>query len=479
MKTINRQVFVEVFKFTDILVVSLSILITDLLLNSYSTMGTYSELIVAKITILEGLFFTSKIVVWHLILSKMTLYNNRRIISYFSELVLLIKALIICFVFDIFSKLLANQEVRFFFIAVPFISCVVILGLFRAVLHFVLELSSLQKRNRRYVVIVGTGERAQRYADLIASKPNSGYIIRGFVDTSWFGGYQKRHRDLTIVSNFDTFSSYIRENVIDEIFICLPLKTHYHNISTIVAAAEEQGILVRMSTDLFDLKSAQPQFEYFDEKPLITLVSGKMYCQSVLVKVLMDLTGAFLLLLALLPILMMIALAIKLTSKGPIFFLQPRIGMNKRVFNVIKFRTMVCNAEALINEIAFMNDRQGEPVFKIKNDPRVTFIGRILRKYSLDELPQLFNVLKGDMSLVGPRPLPIRDYKGFNQDWQRRRFSVKPGITCTWQISGRDNITFEKWMEMDMAYIDNWSVWLDCKILLKTVPACIMGVGAS
>jgi len=173
-----------------------------------------------------------------------------------------------------------------------------------------------------------------------------------------------------------------------------------------------------------------------------------------------------------------IAALIKFTSPGPVIFTQKRIGLNKRLFDLYKFRTMVTNAEELMAELEERNEISG-PVFKISRDPRITPLGRLLRKTSLDELPQLLNVLKGDMSLVGPRPLPLRDYAGFEKDWHRRRLSVQPGITCLWQVQGRNSITFERWMELDMEYIDHWSLWLDLKIMLKTIPAVLRGSGAS
>ena len=160
------------------------------------------------------------------------------------------------------------------------------------------------------------------------------------------------------------------------------------------------------------------------------------------------------------------------------FFSQERVGLNKRRFRMFKFRTMVAGAERMQKELEARNEADG-PVFKIKDDPRITRVGRFLRKFSIDELPQLFNVLVGDMSLVGPRPLPVRDYNGFDQDRQRRRFSVRPGLTCLWQINGRSGISFEHWMDLDMQYIDHWSLWLDLKILLKTIPAVIRGTGAA
>jgi lipopolysaccharide/colanic/teichoic acid biosynthesis glycosyltransferase len=167
-----------------------------------------------------------------------------------------------------------------------------------------------------------------------------------------------------------------------------------------------------------------------------------------------------------------------LTSEGPALFRQERVGLNKRRFLIYKFRTMVANADKMLPDLEMFNEVSG-PVFKIKNDPRVTPIGRFLRRTSIDELPQLFNVLKGDMSMVGPRPLPIRDYEGFNEDWQRRRLSVRPGITCLWQVNGRSSIGFEKWMRLDLQYMDEWSLWLDLKILARTVPAVWKGSGAA
>ena len=165
----------------------------------------------------------------------------------------------------------------------------------------------------------------------------------------------------------------------------------------------------------------------------------------------------------------------------PIFFFtftQHRLGLSKRRFRIFKFRTMVSDAEQRIGQLEHLNEVCG-PVFKIKNDPRITPIGKFLRKTSIDELPQLLNVLKGDMSLVGPRPLPVRDYEGFTQDWTRRRLSVRPGITCLWQIKGRNSIPFEKWMQLDLQYIDKWSVWLDLEILIRTIPAVLKGSGAA
>jgi lipopolysaccharide/colanic/teichoic acid biosynthesis glycosyltransferase len=173
-----------------------------------------------------------------------------------------------------------------------------------------------------------------------------------------------------------------------------------------------------------------------------------------------------------------IAALVKFTSPGPAFFRQQRSGLNGAPFEILKFRTMTSNAEQLKHELAAMNEMSG-PVFKVTNDPRITRFGRWLRKYSLDELPQLFNVLRGDMSLVGPRPLPVDEVRRFSDLAHRRRLSVKPGITCLWQVKGRNQISdFKEWVRLDLEYIDNWSIWLDLKILLLTPPAVLRGTGA-
>jgi exopolysaccharide biosynthesis polyprenyl glycosylphosphotransferase len=195
------------------------------------------------------------------------------------------------------------------------------------------------------------------------------------------------------------------------------------------------------------------------------------------IKRIMDITISALALILLAPLFVMIGILIKIDLRGPIFFVQERVGYNKRRFEFYKFRTMTSDAEKRQAEMEHLNEVSG-PVFKIKDDPRVTKIGKILRKTSMDELPQLFNVLKGDMSFVGPRPLPIRDYKRFEKNWQKRRLSVRPGLTCLWQIQGRNELSFEKWIELDMEYIDHWSLLLDLKILVKTIPAVVRGTGA-
>jgi exopolysaccharide biosynthesis polyprenyl glycosylphosphotransferase len=265
---------------------------------------------------------------------------------------------------------------------------------------------------------------------------------------------------------------------VDEVAIYLPFGSFYRYSAEVANLCQQHGIIMRFNSDIFGIKTSRWRAEEFDGDQYIATYTGSGEFWPRTAKRLFDIVVASCALFLLSPVLATAAIAIKLSSPGPIFFLQDRIGLNKRRFTIFKFRTMVPNAEKLMAVLEKHNEVTG-PVFKIRNDPRITPIGRLLRRSSIDELPQLLNVLKGDMSLVGPRPLPVRDYEGFNEDWQRRRFSVKPGITCLWQVNGRSEISFEQWMRLDLQYMDEWSLWLDLKILAKTVPAVLKGAGAA
>ncbi|OGR31444.1 MAG: hypothetical protein A2139_05635 [Desulfobacca sp. RBG_16_60_12] len=311
-----------------------------------------------------------------------------------------------------------------------------------------------------------------------------GYRVMGFVDQEWQGHREFQQSGYPLLTDFKNFPAFLRAHEVDEVILDLPLNSFYQEASYIVGLCVQQGIIVRFLSDsfylLFDMNLARAELEEFQDYVVLSVYTGAMGGWPILAKRAFDFLASLLLLVVLSPLFLLIAGLIKLTSPGgPVFFVQDRIGFRKRRIKVIKFRTMVPGAEQTITALENLNEASG-PVFKIRNDPRVTSLGRFLRKTSIDELPQLLNVLKGDMSLVGPRPLPLRDYAGFSQDWHRRRFSVKPGITCLWQIYGRDalSLPFEKWMQMDMDYIDHWTLWLDFKILARTIPAVIRGRGA-
>src|SRR6185436_14122381 len=240
---------------------------------------------------------------------------------------------------------------------------------------------------------------------------------------------------------------------------------------------QEQGIRTRLALDLFPHTRAQVQIEDLDGMPLLSFATAPTSHVQLLAKRSVDVAVASFLLLLGLPVVLAIALAIKLSSGGNVLFRQTRCGLNGRFFTLYKFRTMVEDAEERRRELLHLNEMNG-PVFKLKSDPRVTWFGRFLRKFSLDELPQLWNVLRGDMSLVGPRP-PIPEELARYQRWQRRRLAMKPGLTCLWQVNGRNELDFGSWMELDLQYIDSWSLSLDLKILLKTIPVVLSGRGAS
>jgi exopolysaccharide biosynthesis polyprenyl glycosylphosphotransferase len=245
-----------------------------------------------------------------------------------------------------------------------------------------------------------------------------------------------------------------------------------------IEACELEGVEAWLCADFIRTSIARPTYEVLARRPMLVFRTTPEISWALLVKDFTDRCGAALILLVTSPLLVAIAIGIRITSPGPIVFKQRRAGRFGRPFTMYKFRSMQSDAEMLRAELAVFNQMSG-PVFKIGNDPRITPLGRWLRKTSLDEFPQLFNVLRGEMSLVGPRPLPIYEVEQFERDAHRRRLSMKPGLTCIWQIHGRSNVTsFEKWVEMDLDYIDNWSLALDAWILIRTVPVVVFGLGA-
>jgi exopolysaccharide biosynthesis polyprenyl glycosylphosphotransferase len=254
--------------------------------------------------------------------------------------------------------------------------------------------------------------------------------------------------------------------------------TYFEQVETAIKTCELEGIEAWLVADFFGTQISRARFDELLGYPLLVFRTTPETSWQGVAKQLMDFIGALFLLIALSWLFVILAILIKLTSPGPVFFRQQRSGLNGAPFTLYKFRTMGTNAEQFKHELEAMNEMSG-PVFKVTNDPRVTPIGKWLRRYSLDELPQLYNVLRTEMSLVGPRPLPVDEVKRFDNLAHRRRLSVKPGLTCLWQISGRNQISdFKDWVRLDLEYIDNWSLWLDLKILIRTVPAVLIGTGA-
>ena len=330
--------------------------------------------------------------------------------------------------------------------------------------------------NAKSLLIIGGGVRSEQLIKKISRKNELGYRILGYLDST--PSYSHRLlAGLPWLGNFEDLREIIDREVVDEVAIALPIKSHYAQIKLAIDQLEEQGVVVHLLSDFFPHQLARVEPQDFQGMPLLSLHSTPAVCWRTEVKRIVDVLGALALLTLSAPLFVVIAILIRLDSRGPIFFTQERIGYNKRRFRMIKFRTMVTDAEARLEALEHLNEKQG-PIFKIRQDPRITPLGRILRKFSLDELPQLLNVLLGDMSLVGPRPLSVRDGSRLEECWQKRRFSVSPGMTCLWQISGRSNLSFEEWVALDLKYIDSWSLQLDWWILLKTIPAVLTARGA-
>jgi exopolysaccharide biosynthesis polyprenyl glycosylphosphotransferase len=253
---------------------------------------------------------------------------------------------------------------------------------------------------------------------------------------------------------------------------------YFEQVEAVIKACEIEGVEAWLMANFFATQISRTTFDDFYGRPVMVFRSAPENSWRLIVKRAIDFVGALVGVLVLSPVFVLVAVAIKLTSPGPVMFRQLRSGLNGSPFTIYKFRTMVTNAEQLKHELAAMNEMTG-PVFKVSKDPRITPLGKWLRRFSVDELPQLFNVLRGEMSLVGPRPLPVDEVRRFHDPAHRRRLSVKPGITCLWQVSGRNEIKeFQDWVRLDLEYIDNWSLWLDTKIILRTFPAVLRMTGA-
>lgn len=346
---------------------------------------------------------------------------------------------------------------------------------FRLIQQYILRWFRRRGHNAKTLLLIGGGPRGQQFVARLMERPDLGYRVLGYVDSV---EAEAGLSNLKQLGRLDALPSIIASEVIDEVVVALPIKSHYEQIHAVIALLEEQGITTHLLSNFFQNHLAHSQPAHLQGMNFISLHSAPALGWRTEAKRVFDLIAAMALLILCLPLYLLVALAIKLEDRGPVFFIQERMGYNKRRFPLFKFRTMVVDAEARMKEIEHLNEKEG-PIFKIKNDPRITRVGRFLRKTSIDELPQLINVLLGDMSLVGPRPLSIRDALGLDAAWQKRRFSVKPGITCLWQVSGRSNLSFKEWMLLDLEYIDRWSLGLDFRILLRTIPAVLTGKGAA
>ncbi len=474
----RRQVLLNSMKLFDLAVVMFAFGLAAVVVSQKATVSL-TEFFAMRVKIQNFILFAILLLIWHQICVLFGMYASRRLAGRWDETVDILKATTLGTLLIFFARLLIRIDlVTPEFLAVFWLAAACATATGRIFMRIMLRNARLRGRNLRDILIVGTNPQAVQFARKMRDSQFLGYRVIGFVDQEWPGLTEFSQSGFSLACNFDNLLTFLRSTVVDEVVVALPMRSLHARASEVATICEEQGIVVRFISNLFDGKTSRPRVVVVEGDSLITHNTARLEGWPVVIKRLVDIVASAAMSLVLLPVFLLTALLIKLTSPGPVFFVQKRLGLNKRHFGIYKFRTMVVDAEKRMKEIEHLNEVTG-PVFKIKNDPRITPIGKFLRKTSIDELPQLFNVLRGDMSLVGPRPLPLRDYEGFNEDWQRRRFSVRPGVTCLWQIGGRSSISFEEWMQLDLQYIDKWSLLLDFKILLKTIPAVLKGSGAA
>jgi exopolysaccharide biosynthesis polyprenyl glycosylphosphotransferase len=481
----RRKALVTLIKLTDLAIVTACLVAAVSLTAREGASDGHTGVLEMQITILNMLFVGAYLVLWHFVLRMRGLYNSYRLSPASREFRDLATAVAIATVPLVplslpfgFASVSPN-----FLVVFPMLAFVG-LGLERRLLRAVARQVRSLGRNLRDVVIVGDGGPALEGAARLAQRDGLGYRVIEVLNVRSGAAAGPVHVNGTSATNgarngsdpLHQIATLLESRPIDEVFLGLPLDGSEPLIRPIIALCEEQGITVRVVAHLAALDWGKASIDTLGEQPVITISSGPPDSLRLVAKRLIDLIGATIGLILLAPIMAAIAVAVKLDSDGPIFFVQERVGLNRRRFPAYKFRTMVVGADRLQADLEHLNEAEG-PVFKIEQDPRCTRLGRWLRRLSLDELPQLANVLMGDMSLVGPRPLPVRDVDRIDTRWHRRRFSVKPGITCLWQINSREP-KFDDWIRSDMEYIDNWSLTLDLKILAKTIPAVISGQGA-
>jgi exopolysaccharide biosynthesis polyprenyl glycosylphosphotransferase len=330
------------------------------------------------------------------------------------------------------------------------------------------------------VVIVGASDSARRLMQALADQQGRGYRLVGFVDDApdrdeWLIATQHRVVRASRLGSFHDLGQVVRRFGVDEVIIALPMASH-EQIMRLVATCRERSVRFKLAPDLFEMTFDQVQIDEINGVPLLGLKASAISGLDALVKRAVDIALSMAVLVVGAPLLALIALAIKLDSPGPIFFRQARVGKDGRTFVCFKFRTMCIDAEERLKELLSRNEADG-PLFKMRDDPRRTRVGRLLRKTSLDELAQVFNILRGEMSWVGPRPPTPAEVARY-EEWHRQRLLVTPGLTGLWQVSGRSDLTFDEMVLLDLYYAEHWSPWLDLKIMLRTVPAVLFARGA-
>ncbi|MDX2435634.1 MAG: sugar transferase [Acidobacteriota bacterium] len=413
--------------------------------------------------------------IWTLLLVNREAYTSRRTVALASEMWQVVRVVGA----GTLTLAAAGWLLRLDFVSRPFLILFASLDLVFLLLEkLILRLAARRVRqhgyNYRSLLIVGINPRAEEVAGIIADHPHWGLQLIGFVAPN--GQHDDEVAGLPVLGRADDLPRILQDQVVDEVIFVLA-RRQLEEFEESFLLCSELGIRSRVAL-YFPHMKARVVLEELEGIPLLTFTNTPGAPFSLFLKRVQDISVSALGMAVLAPLLPVIAIAVKLSSPGPVFYSQERCGLNGRRFTLRKFRTMYEGADGRLDEVAHLNEIEG-PAFKARRDPRVTPVGRVLRRLSLDETPQLYNVLKGDMSLVGPRP-PLPEEVEQYERWQRRRLSMKPGLTGLWQVSGRTDLDdFNRWIALDLAYIDQWSPWLDLKILFKTIPAVLSTRGAS
>jgi exopolysaccharide biosynthesis polyprenyl glycosylphosphotransferase len=465
----HSRLFGKIHLFTDLGLTAISFFLAYLL-------GRYANLAISPLLPISHYLFILYIIMplWAILLNYNKCYQPVRTKDIYHVILPVLKAVfaggfIVMTVLFIFKLQTISRALILLFLSVN----VILLSAKRICLYVCLHYIRKRGRNFKSILIVGTGKRARAFAETILKHKEWGLKIVGFLDMepSMVGQDVFGNK---VIGQMDDLPDILSKYQVDEVVFVVPRKWLDH-IEKAILSCEEIGVKVRIACDFFQKGLTRTHLDTLADWPLLSLSSPPHYGDHFVIKRAFDIIFSSILLLVTSTPLFFIALGIKLTSPGPVFFKQERCGMNGRRFELLKFRTMVENAEEIKSELEDLNEMSG-PVFKARNDHRITPFGRFLRKFSLDEFPQFINVLNGDMSIVGPRPPIPAEVEQYDYS-QRRRLSVHPGLTCLWQVNGRNSVGFKDWVRLDLEYIDKWSLGLDMKIILKTIPAVLKGTG--
>jgi len=414
----------------------------------------------------------ASILVWQFASWTSGLYGAYRTLKIRTELLRLARSFAILGVVIAAGHFIWKQrDVSRLFFSLYYCIAFVLLVANRVTIRVVAHYTRRRGHNTRTFALVGVCEMTREVREAIAGHPEWGYVFAGYVLDDGVDAPPGEK----VLGRLSEMGEILEREVIDDVIFGVP-RERLEGIEEAVLLCEEQGVGVRVLLNFFPATIAKMTVEDVEGIPLLAFASAPSAIAPLVGKRIFDVVVSALTLIVLSPVLLAVAIAIRIESRGPVFFRQRRVGLNGRPFWLYKFRSMCQDAEKKLALLREHNEMDG-PVFKMRADPRVTRVGRFLRKTSLDEFPQFWNVLRGEMSVVGPRP-PLPSEVKLYKRWQRRRLSVKPGITCTWQVSGRNEIDFTNWMRLDLHYIDHWSLWHDLKIVLLTIPAVLLGKGA-